>query len=445
MKKLSLAGTIVTTVGMIIGVSIFLLLPYMAGLTGESLWLAFLIAGVPNMLAGLYLIQMAAVAPVSGAHFLCISRWVSPRIGTLTSFSLLICLVSVACMLSLGLGNLVALLVPAANAKAVAVAALILFSVLNLLGLRFFEALQTFMFVLLVLGVVTFAIFGLNQADESLRSPFMPMGAGNFLMAITIASNAWMGILGITEYAGMIERPRRNIPIGVLASLMIVGILYFLMAYTFTGLVGWQEAGKIGPTGVFEVAQARFPSWAAWLVVAAGLLHITATINALVLLAANIMNPLAAAGVLPKIFQRTDPNTGMPIFSIIVYTVISCALLVLFGGKLENYALVSVQAIMISQIFGATSMLRMPSRAPELFSQSAFQFRTSIRWIIWLACIVGFLAIIGFGLYSDFWVSLSYFIVFGVSFAYWEWRQWALRREGIDLQQQVSDWVSKAI
>lgn len=441
MKKLTLAGSIVTTVGLIIGAAIFLLLPYLAGLAGQSLWLAFVLAGVPTALAGLYLMQMASTVPVSGAHFICISRFISPTVGVMTSFSALICLISLACMVSSGLGQYVALLVPGVNPTVVAVGALVFFSGLNLLGLRFFEILQGFMFLLLVAGILAFAFLGLGMSNDALREPFMPKGVGSFVIAMAIATNAWLGIVGVTEIAGSIDRPERNIPVSILISVVVVGILYFLMAYSFTGLVSWQEAGKIGPSGVLEVAKERFPAWGTAMVAIGAIMSMATTINAFVLLVVSVMNPMAATGVLSKRFKVTSPKSGMPIFSILTYTAVAIVVVIVAGGELEKYALISVQAVMVYQICGATSVLRMPSRAPELFSRSSYAFGAPLRWSIWTVCTLAFVAMMAFGFMADLWLSLSYFLILAISYGYWHARKRVMNRRGVDIEQEIGIWV----
>src|SRR5262249_57997033 len=120
---------------------------------------------------------------------------------------------------------------------------IVIFTLLNLLGLRVSGRIQ-FLIMLLEVGVLLLFIgFGMLKVDTSLYNPFIANGwQGIFTAALIgfLSLTAWDAIVVAAEE---IDRPRRNIPLSIFASLAIVFVLYGGLLLVVNGLIRWDRLG----------------------------------------------------------------------------------------------------------------------------------------------------------------------------------------------------------
>ena len=86
-RKVGLFEAVAMITGLVVGASIFVLVPTMAGMTGPSVFLAYLVAAIPALFVVLYEIQLTGTLPVTGANFVTVTRVASPFWGVIISFA----------------------------------------------------------------------------------------------------------------------------------------------------------------------------------------------------------------------------------------------------------------------------------------------------------------------------------------------------------------------
>ena len=80
-RDISIFQAVMILVGYIVGSAIFILVGPLAGMVGPGLFIAFIIAAIPAVLACLYNVQLANLLPVTGANYIAISRFVHQFAG----------------------------------------------------------------------------------------------------------------------------------------------------------------------------------------------------------------------------------------------------------------------------------------------------------------------------------------------------------------------------
>jgi APA family basic amino acid/polyamine antiporter len=119
-------------------------------------------------------------------------------------------------------------------------------------------------------------LMGLNQKlesiDDSVRSPFMPYGLAGIIFGASIVFFAYIGFDAISTQAEEARRPARDMPIAILASLVLCTVLYIGVASVMTGMVPYPEiSSEAGVAAAFrQKAQGEpnlgFLRWAALLI-----------------------------------------------------------------------------------------------------------------------------------------------------------------------------------
>jgi amino acid transporter len=94
-----------------------------------------------------------------------------------------------------------------------------------------------------ILGLVGLNSF-LEQIDDRVRSPFMPYGLAGIVFGASIVFFAYIGFDSISTHSEEAVKPQRDVPIGILSSLVICTVLYIAVAAVLTGMVPYY---KINP------------------------------------------------------------------------------------------------------------------------------------------------------------------------------------------------------
>ncbi len=156
----------------------------------------------------------------------------------------------------------------------VAVALLGLFSLVNVVGIRWFarlnNALVWWKLVIIVLVIIAFAVTAFEGAnfDTSARGGFMPFGWAGVFSSIATAGIvfSYLGFRQGVELAGETRNPHRNVPIAIIGSVLITGAIYVALQIAFIGALpssalanGWAHIGTSFTGGLNHIAATYGP------------------------------------------------------------------------------------------------------------------------------------------------------------------------------------------
>jgi amino acid transporter len=172
--------------------------------------------------------------------------------------------------------------------------------------------------VILKLAVIFFVIvLGAFYINPENWSPFSPNGFNGIMKGVSAVFFAYIGFDAISTTAEECKNPQRDLPRGMIYSLIICTVLYVVLALVLTGMVKYSELGKTGDplAMVFDAHGLKFIS---------GIVAVSAIIaTASVLLVFQLGQPriwmsMSRDGLLPKIFSRIHPKYKTPSFSTIL-------------------------------------------------------------------------------------------------------------------------------
>jgi APA family basic amino acid/polyamine antiporter len=164
--------------------------------------------------------------------------------------------------------------------------------------------------VILKIAVVVFVIaFGSFMVHPSNWHPFAPTGFGGIMSGAAIVFFAFIGFDAISTTAEETRNPQRDLPIGMIASLIICTVLYVLMSLVLTGIKKYTV--YLGDSSAVATAFASKP-WAQALVSAGALAGLTSVLLVFQLGQPRIFMAMARDGLLPQYFARIHQRYRTP-------------------------------------------------------------------------------------------------------------------------------------
>ena len=200
------------------------------------------------------------------------------------------------------LGHPVAINLPAA----VIVAAV---TILLIYGIRESARTNTAIVVTKVAVVVFVIAFGAFMVQPTNWHPFLPNGVGGMMSGAAIVFFAFIGFDAVSTTAEETKNPQRDMPIGIIASLIICTLLYVLMAAVITGMRTYTT--YFGDSAAVATAFAGRP-WAQALISAGALAGLTSVILVFQLGQPRIFMAMARDGLLPQYFARVHRRFRTP-------------------------------------------------------------------------------------------------------------------------------------
>jgi len=182
-------------------------------------------------------------------------------------------------------------------------------TVLLVYGIRESAKTNTWIVVTKVAVVVFFISFGAFLVNQTNWHPFMPTGLAGMMGGAAIVFFAFIGFDAVSTTAEETRNPQRDMPIGIIASLIICTVLYVLMSGVLTGIKKYTV--YLGDSAAVATAFAGRP-WAQALVSAGALAGMTSVLLVFQLGQPRIFMAMARDGLLPQYFARIHPRFRTP-------------------------------------------------------------------------------------------------------------------------------------
>jgi APA family basic amino acid/polyamine antiporter len=233
--------------------------------------------------------------------------------------------------------------------------AILLLTAINYVGLKQGAGVQNVITIVKIGSIVGLALFGLLVPATASPRLFAPLPSGNLLAAMGVAMVAvlWSfdGWYAVTNLAGEMRRPERNLPLGLVAGTATVTLLYVLMNLVYVRALPVEAMGQTGRIGE-AAAQALFGPIGGRLITVAVLVSTFGCISSTILYAARIYLPMAQDGVFFPALARIHPRYLTPSASILAQGLWAAALT--FSGSYEQlYTYVTFIVVLFHAATGA--------------------------------------------------------------------------------------------
>ncbi|HET9486874.1 MAG TPA: amino acid permease [Chryseosolibacter sp.] len=196
----------------------------------------------------------------------------------------------------------------------------VLISVLTYIGIKESKKTTNFLVVFKILVIIFVIVIGFFYVEPSNWSPFMPNGFEGVLRGVSAVFYAYIGFDAISTTAEECKNPQRDLPRGMIYSLVICTVLYILISFVLTGMVPFTELRVTDPLAfVFDRVGQK---WIGYIVSISAVVATTSVLLVFQLGQPRIWMSMSRDGLLPKAFARIHPRYQTPWFSTIVTGVI---------------------------------------------------------------------------------------------------------------------------
>ncbi len=326
-KELGLVDVFALSTGAMISSGFFLLPGLAAFYTGPSVFLSYLIAAFLILPAMISIAELATAMPRAGGVYFMLDRSLGPMMGAIGGIGTYLSLVLKTAFALVGIGAYSSIFFDT-PIKVVAIALTIFFTILNILGAKKTTGLQRFLVFFLIGVMVLFMVEGVRElfshsARDLFQNQYTPFAKNGFEGILSTAGFVFVAYLGLTKIASVaeeIKNPERNIPMGMLFSLVVTTLIYVGGVFIMVGAIPSEDLYK-DLTPVWTASQNIFkwipPKVGGILVVAAAIAAFASTGNSGLMAASRYPLAMGRDKVVPSFFTYIG-RFKTPIYSILV-------------------------------------------------------------------------------------------------------------------------------
>lgn len=330
-RSIGPVGLILLGLGSIIGAGIFIVTGVAsANYSGPALVISFIISAVACAFTALCYAEFASMIPISGSvytyTYITLGEIWAWLIGWVLIFEYLISASAVAVgwsSYSVGLLGSVGINLPTYLTSSVALGGFInlpavliigLLTGILILGAQESSRVNAVIVITNLAVITIFIIVGMNHINTVNYTPFTPYGITGVFQGAAMVFFAYIGFDAVSTAAEEAKDPQKNLPMGIIGSLIISSILYVVVAAVLTGMVPYNLLNNAAP--VAFALQYVGSNWVASVVSVGALCGITSVLLTSLFGQTRIFFSMSRDGLLPDLFSKVHPNFKSPITSI---------------------------------------------------------------------------------------------------------------------------------
>lgn len=314
-RELTLLDVFCIASGAMISSGLFILPGIAFAKAGPALFLSYLIAGTLAIPAMLSKAELTTAMPRAGGDYFFITRSMGYAIGTISGTASWFSLSLKSAFALVGMSAYLALItnIPI---TIIGVFLCLFFTVLNIIGIKEASIFQRFLIFGLLGALLFYVFYGFPSIHINRFVPFAPFGVGSILATAGFVFISYGGLTKIASVAEEVKNPGRNIPLGMILSIISVSLIYALAVFVTTGVLQPEELRhSLTP---ISTGAGVFAGAAGGMVMAlAAILAFVSTANAGIMTASRYPIAMSRDKALPRFFQRVNSRFKTPHYSIV--------------------------------------------------------------------------------------------------------------------------------
>ena len=371
-KNLGIAAALSTVVGMVIGGGVFFKPQAVYTLTGGAPGLgilAWIIAGIMTITAGLTAAEVSAAIPKTGGMMVYIEEIYGKKVGFLTGWmQTVLFFPATAAAIAVMFGQQAALLLNNSSlVMPMSIGVILLIGILNTFGSKTSGAIQTVSTVckLIPLGLIIVFGFIKGSGDNPIMNPLVaegirPMGViGQLLVAILFAYDGWINVGAL---AGEMKNPGKDLPKAIIGGLSIVMAINVVINLAYLWVLPASELAQYAsPASI--VAEKIFGPVGGKLINVGILVSVFGCLNGYLLTGPRIPYTLANQKLLPATFGKLNKN-GVPANATLFMVVLS--VIYALSGQFNLLSDLSMFAIWAFYTLTFIGVIKLRKTQPDL-------------------------------------------------------------------------------
>ncbi|MDH5582119.1 MAG: APC family permease, partial [Bdellovibrionales bacterium] len=313
--KLGLWPIISISIGSMLGSGIFVLPGIAFSLTGPSTYLAYLLSALLVLPAALSKSELATAMPTSGGTYIYLERTFGPLTGTVAGIGLWLSVLLKSAFALIGFGAYLSVFTNV-DLTTASLFILVVLVFLNILGIG--KVSKVLMFVVLTCIIGLLLLTGKASFTHSFENfqNFLPHGFSGLFAATGLVFVSFAGVTKVAAIADEIHEPEKNLPKGILISLLIVSVLYALINFFLAGQFTMGElSGNLRP--IYDFAVKVGGPIIGYLFAGLAILTMSSMANAGILAASRFPFAMSRDHLLPSFLGKLGQKSLTPIASIV--------------------------------------------------------------------------------------------------------------------------------
>ncbi len=318
-KHLKFIDVFSIAAGAMISSGIFILPGPAFASVGPGVFISYFLAGVLAMVGILNVIELTTAMPRAGGDYYFVTRSMGSFVGTISGFFSWFALMLKSAFAIFGMAAVVHTFVPSIPIGLSGVVFTVLFAGVNLIGIKEAARLEVAMVFALLAIIGLYIIIGIPHIHAMHFDKLLLPGKSPdaILMTAGLVFISFGGLLKVASVSEEIEQPTRNIPLGIISSLVVVTFIYTLILIVTVGILT-PETLSNSNTPLAEAAKISGGSVVYWLITIGALLAFVTTANAGIMSASRYPFALGRDRLIPEFITRETKKKGTPYVAIII-------------------------------------------------------------------------------------------------------------------------------
>jgi len=372
-RDVGLFGVVALAAGSVIGGGPFVLAGPASALAGPSVWLSYLVIGLPMIAVAVCYAAIASAMPIEGGTYYYPSRVLSPFWGFLAGWARWLAYITPLALTAFVFSDHIQTVAPNLPAAVLMVGFIGFFYLLNVLGIKISATAQMVMFGLLVCGFLIFIVAGLPKVQAQNFSPAMPLGFSGVVRGAALLFFAYVGFTAAAEIGEEVKKPERNVPLGMILGLLACIVLYVLMSVAASGTLSWEAQAASG-TPIYDAAKLVLPGVATTFLLVIVIMAVSTSQNGFQLAASRIVMSLGRDRAIPERLSSVNSRFGTPVWGLTATVLI--ALVFVFSGKGLVFACYTSNiTFLFSYVVVMVAVMVLKKRKPELYEKSPIKLK----------------------------------------------------------------------
>jgi len=364
-KELGFWQTTLYGVGIILGAGIYALLGIGAGVSGNMIWLSFVIAAIMAFFTGLSYAELSSMYPKDAAEYVYTKKaFGRNNLSFIVQWIMLFTVIVSGSTVALGFGGYFAHMF-GGSVPVIAAGLILVLSLINYIGMKESSEFNVVSTIIETSGLIIIAVIGVFFIGRNSIDYFSlpPMGVAGVLSGTALIFFAYLGFEEMVNLSEETKNARKNVPKALVMALMISTILYIMVSLSAVTIVGTEKlaASKAPLSDVVATALPGVPN-ASFIFSLIALFATSNTVLVILIVGSRMLYGLARNNSIPKAFG-TVGRRNTPYISIVVVMALSILILMLSGIK--TIALLTDVGIFIVYIFVNSSLIWLRYKQPD--------------------------------------------------------------------------------